>query len=309
MRIFITLLAAFFSLHATAQTKSYLATAGKKDLHYVALSGEQAIVYKMGTYMHKGGSGKSITLTDTLLPLNLNEYKGKVYTLIRKDTSYTLSRDNGSSRYKAETEYDIKKVNRDLNNAYFLESHFKLCDRLATEFPLHHYSYVNAYWVWNDLRGKSMDHEKFMKRTDTIVTATYDSISRQQIAFTRTMNFILDHASSASYSTLKDSISTLPITWRVNDGYFDKAANHLSKTNPEYFYKLLQDFPQNKDLVYSSVSLDPQLVNQLKNVQGYDSEKKEFIKDRNYSKRMPYQIAGMYLLVAGVLTWLIVAQP
>jgi hypothetical protein len=44
-------------------------------------------------------------------------------------------------------------------------------------------------------------------------------------------------------------------------------------------------------------------------VQGYDDLKKEFFKDYKYGKTMPYRIFGTYAIFAGLLTWLIIAQP
>ena len=79
--------------------------------------------------------------------------------------------------------------------------------------------------------------------------------------------------------------------------------------NPEYFYKLLQDFPTSKTYIYSAVDHDKELVKQLKQVQGYDDLKKEFFKDYRYGKTMPYRILGTYAIIGGLLAWLIIAQP
>jgi hypothetical protein len=83
----------------------------------------------------------------------------------------------------------------------------------------------------------------------------------------------------------------------------------MAKSNPEYFYKLLQDFPTAKTFIYSAVDRDKELVQQLKQVQGYEDLKNEFFKDYNYGKSMTYRTLGTYVIFAGLLTWLIVAQP
>lgn len=196
-----------------------------------------------------------------------------------------------------------------MNNAYCLKSYFDLSDKLNKEFPLYHYTFRNGYYAWEKQTQKSINQTAFIQQTDKEIAIIYDSISKKQNAFTTTTNFITDNVKQANYTTLKDSISTLPIDWRQQNGYFDKSVYQMTKANPEYFYKLLQDFPSSKKFIYFAIDQDKELVKQLKQVQGYDDLKKEFLKDYKYGKTMPYRIIGTYAIIAGLLTWLIIAQP
>lgn len=307
MKLYITILTLFISFQIFGQNNSYLKTTDRKNLHYIELCNDTVKVYKMGRYFDKAGTGPAIIKTDTLVFTKENEFKGKVYTLLRNEKVYTLISNNGK-KYQTDPENELK-VNTELNNAYCLKSYFDLSDKLNKEFPLYHYTFRNGYYAWEKQPNKSIGHDKFIIQTEKEMEIIYDSISKKQNDFTIATNFITANAGQASYSILKDSISTLPIDYRPHSGYFDKSVYQMTKANPEYFYKLLQDFSTSKKYIYFAVDQDKKLVKQLKQVKGYDDLKNEFLKDYKFGKTMPYRIIGTYAIVAGLLTWLIIAQP
>jgi hypothetical protein len=308
MKLLMTILTLFVSFQISGQNVAFFKTTGKKNLHYLEFSKDNVKVYKMGSYLDVAGSGSAILLTDTLILIKENEFKGKQYSLFKNETLYTLLTDNGK-KYEAVPENDLSKVNSELNNAYCLKSYFDLSDKLNNEFPLFHYTFRNGYYAWEKQPNKTISHTKYIEQTDKEIAIIYDSISKNQINFTITTNFITANAGPISYSILKDSISTLPIDYRPQSGYFDKSVYQMAKANPEYFYKLLQDFSTSKNFIYFAVDQDKELVKKLKQVQGYDDLKKEFLKDYKFGKTMPYRIIGTYAIIAGLLTWLIIAQP
>lgn len=308
MKLSITILTILVSFQIFGQNIAFFKTTRKKNLHYLEFTNYNVKVYKMGSYFDIASSGSAIILTDTLVFTKENEYIGKLYTLFKNETYYTLISDNGK-KYNTVPENDLNKVNTELNNAYCLKSYFDLSDKLNKEFPLYHYTFRNGYYVWEKQPNKTISHNKFIELTDKEIVIIYDSIYRKQTALTKTTNFITNNVGQANYSILKDSISILPIDYRPQSGYFDKSVYQMAKTNPEYFYKLLQDFPTSKKFIYFAVDQDKELIIQLKQVQGYDNLKKEFLKEYNFGKTMPYRIIGTYAIVAGLLTWLIIAQP
>ena len=308
MKLSITILTLLVSFQIFGQDITFFKTTGKRNLHYVEFSKDNVKVYKMGSYFDKAGSGSAIILTDTLILTKENEFKGKLYTLIKNETHYILLSEKGK-KYEIELENNINKVNTELNNAYCLKSYFDLSDKLNKEFPLYHYTFRNGYYAWQKQPKKTIRHDIFMEQTDKEIIEIYDSIYRKHTALTKTTNFITDNAGQASYSILKDSISTLPVDYRPRSGYFDKSVYQMAKSNPEYFYKLLQDFPTSKTFIYFAVDNDKELVEKLKQAQGYDDLKKEFFKEYKYGKTMPYKIIGTYAIIAGLITWLIIAQP
>jgi hypothetical protein len=260
----------------------------------------------MGRYLDKGGSGFAILLTDTLLRESDSEFKGKFYTLFNTDINYTLLTDK-SKKLELENEKDISKVNFELNNAYYLRSYFDLSDKINSEFPLYHYSFRNGYLAWKDIVNKIEKHQNFIENTDIEIKKVYDRIFKEQTILTNTTNFITENAKQADYLILKDSLKTLPIDYRPQSGYFDKSVYQMAKSKPENFYKLLQDFPASKTHIYFAVYDDKELIKQLKQVDGYDVLKKEFVKEYRNNKTMIYKVIGTYAILGGLLTLLIIS--
>jgi hypothetical protein len=304
----ITIITLLISFQISGQSITFLKTIGKRNLHYLEFSIDTVKVYKMGSYFDKAGSGSAILLTDTLVSAKENEFKGKLYTLFKNDTRYTLLSDTGK-KLETEPENDLDKVNLELNNAYFLKSYFDLSDKLNKEFPLYHYTFRNGYYAWEKQLNKTISHNKFILQTDNKIAIICDSISKKHTALTKTTDFICANVTQVDYSILKDSISTLPIDYRVQCGYFDKSVYEMTTANPVNFYKLLRDFPAGKTFIYFAVEQDKNLIEKIKQVPGYDTQKREFLKEYNFGKTMPYRIIGTYAIVIGILTWLIISQP
>lgn len=308
MRKSIIILSFFLTNQIFGQTSVFYKTVRKKNFHYIEFKTDKVLVYKMGWYIDKAGSGPAITLTDTLFKNEQLNYQGKIYSLKQVENKFTLQSDK-LKPLQVEQETNFEKVNTELNNAYCLKSYFDLSDKLNNEFPLNHYTFRNGYYAWRDRTDKSVNHTKFIEQTDKTIKQIYDSTSLKQTTYIRTTNFILNNLAQVSYSTLIDSIKTLPIDWKPQSGYFDKVVYQMTKSKPEYFYKLLQDFPSSKTLIYYAINHDKDIVKQLKQVQGYDNLKKEFFKDYKFGKTMGIKTIATYAVFGGLLTWLIIAQP
>jgi hypothetical protein len=307
MKILITITFILSTFQLFGQNSIFYKTIGKKNVHYIELDGEKAIVYKMGWYMDKEGPAPALILTDTLFKISSQEFKGKNYSLLSNNENLTLQ-DNKKKNLQIEQENNTVKVIIDLNNAYCLKSYFDLSRRINKEYPLYHYTFRNGYDAWTNQTNKNINHNQFIKLTDNTIKFLYDSISTKQNNFTGTTDYITKNVNQSNYSTIKDSLKTLPIDWRPQSGYFDKSVYQIVKTNPEYFYKLLQDFPNDKQFIWFAVDGDEELVKKLKQVQGYDALKKEFLKDYKYGKSMGFRVIGSYAIIAGLLTWLIIAR-
>ena len=52
-----------------------------------------------------------------------------------------------------------------------------------------------------------------------------------------------------------------------------------------------------------------ELVEQIKHVDGHDKLKKEFIKEYKEDKNFKYKVFLPYLIMGGLIAWLIIAQP
>lgn len=202
----------------------------------------------------------------------------------------------------------MSKVNVDLNNAYYIKSYYDLSTRLDKEFPLFHFSFYSGYGAWDRLKEKGLDHESFMLLTNSDIRSVYDSIAKDETRHTNTTNFIKENAGSVGNSQLRDSLRTLPVTYCPNSCYFIRSVYAMAKADPVVFYQILEDNPSNKTIVHYAVSDDKELIKRLSAVDGYNSLRREFIKDRRYDRSIPYRVFGAYAVIAGLITWLIISQ-
>lgn len=288
------------------QTPAYY-TAGKRThRHYIHHTGNEVIVYRMGGYLDKAGTGPSVLSADTLYATGEGRYTGKQYTW-EPAGRQTLT-EPGGRRLIAVPEADSLAVVT-LNEAYLLDQYAVLSNRLNTAFPLYHYSFRNGFTAWRREPEKNLSRSAFITRTNQSVARLYDSISRVQAALSATTAFIQANASVAAYTTLRDSLATLPAVWRSESGYFDISVRSMVTAVPEYYYKLLQDFPEATSHLYTAVSDDKELVQRIGAVPGYEEPKKALLKNYRQERRFASNIVIIYAIAAAVVAALIVAQP
>ena len=304
------ILAIFVWANLSAQEPRFYKTTSKRNLHYVEASRDFAVVYKINRfyYWDRAGTGPGIVLTDTLLKVPGNQFKGSHYTLIDQSGSFILLT-NENTQLTLVNEPDIARVNKELNKAFILKSYVQLSEKLNTEFPLHHFSFRNGYRAWENHTGQDIPNGEFIKRTNQETAFVYDSISKMQHRFVSTLMFVKENCRTADYGILKDSLKTLPAEYSSQSAYFSTSVYEIVNAHPANYYRLVTDFPTAQPIIYSAVSSDKNLVRLLKDVEGFDTQKKEFKKQYNSDKSMLYKIAALYAAVGGLLTWLIVAQP
>jgi hypothetical protein len=76
------------------------------------MTNETAIVYQIGSYKDKGGSGPAIIRTDTLSKFAEHEWKGNLYT-IGTEGDDLLLRSNKYKEFHLEKVTDTERVNRE----------------------------------------------------------------------------------------------------------------------------------------------------------------------------------------------------
>lgn len=300
--------ALLFTVQIRAQNIAFYKTTETKNLYYLKFNPDKILLYKMGRYFYKEGHVPAILTTDTLVKTNINEYKGNKFSVTKTEVALRL-RDTKNKDQNLELESDTAKINTELNNAYCIKSYSDLSKKINQEFELYHYSYGNGFNVWYDFQQKSINHDVFRLQTDKEIKVIYDTTALRQRVFARTFKFITENLKSADYSVLKDSLKTFPIDYASQIAYFDRSVYLMAKTQPEYFYRLLQDFPTARFLIYSAVDLDRDLVKELKRVPGYQSLKKDFLKEHRSGKVMILRTFAIYAVFGGLITWLIIAQP
>lgn len=295
--------------HLFAQNANwtFYKTTKKSRQHIVEINNDIAKVYQIGLYLDKAGSGPAILIIDTLYKKTEFEFSGKLYSFnATYNNNYLLT--NQSKKLETEKVNDTNSIYTILNNAHYLKSYFDLSDSINKMFPLYYYSFRNGYYAWNRLSQKNYNYEEFKQNTNAEIKKLYDSIVNKQTNLANTTNFIIKNANQTDYTALRDSLRKLPIEFRSSSWYFGEAVYQISLTDPEYFFRIAEDFPSDKSIVFAAVDSDKNLVKRLKQVQGHDNIKKEFIKEYKFGKSMPYKIIGGYAVLGGLLTWLILNQ-
>jgi hypothetical protein len=84
--------------------------------------------------------------------------------------------------------------------------------------------------------------------------------------------------------------------------------NEIAQKRSQDYFRLATDLPAQRQLMFDVLDTDKKTVRSLEGVQGYDEVKKEFFKDHRFNKSMPFRIIIPYVILAGLITWLIVGQ-
>jgi hypothetical protein len=306
----IFLLLLFLSASGQENADSVLfQTQGKMRPHYVDLRGTGGKVYSMGRYLDKAGSGYSIAATDTLIIHEDGSYSGNKTKVVKENNKlYLIITGKKTSKFLLNTVKDPDLSNYNLNNAYYLDHYFKMCEELNKLYPLNHNSFRNGFWMWKEIPNKNMDYLVFRNFADKRLKEIKDSISEVQNRYVRLTNYITGNLQTPDYHLLKDSLTKLPAEYKSSSWYYGTVVNEIAKQRPEYFFRLAEDFPDNQNLIFGSIENSKQVIQGLKAVEGYGDAKKAFFKDRRFGRTMPYKIIATYAIVGGLIALLIASK-
>lgn len=288
------------------ETSHFYKTTKSEQPHYVERANGLFKVYQMGILANSDGTGYTLIKTDTLTKVSEQNYVGKLYTLSNVNSDPVLETTNGK-KLNLENAPDTNLIYSNLNNAYYLSLYFKLSDSLNAQYPWMDYSYKNGFAAWNNLKSKNHNHDKFKRETDRELQFVYDSISEQQIQLMQTMNLLIENASNPNYgySNIKNGLNDLIVENQVSTWHFEKAIYEISKHDPDYFYRIAEDFPDQRKIVFAAVGKDKELKNNLMRVEGHNEVKKEFSKSYRMSKSRPYLMIGGFGVLVGIIVVLL----
>lgn len=307
--IILVILAFYHPLQAQeSPRRQLLQTKNKLHLYYVDMTNAIASVYEMGSYLDKAGRGFSIRLTDTLGRQADGSYLGQNSKIIAEHGQFFLVSGLKNRKFPLDTVTSPGTACYNLNNAYYLDHYFDMSNELNRQYPLNHHSFRNGYFTWKELSNKEMDYVEFREFTHSKLKEIRDSIAAIQERYVALTNYIAQRIGNIDYNTLRDSLSELPAGYNYSSRYYGKIVNELALQRPDYFFRLAGDFPQNRGLIFNSVQENKETIRGLKGVEGYDTIKKEFFKERRFGRTLPYKIIGTYAVVGGIIALLIVSQ-
>ena len=287
---------------------TFFQTNSKAHLYYVELDNTEAIVYQMGSYFDKAGTGSSIRMIDTLYKQATGNYTGKSTSIITENNkTWLITQHKKTRKYELNKVADLAEAYTHLNNAYYLGRYFALSDELNKSYPLNHFTFRGGFNAWEALENKNIDPTEFRIYADARMHYIKDSFSVVHDRHVLLTNHLIQQLKTIDYAVLKDSLATLPANFRGTGWYFGSVVNEVSKQRPEFFFRLAADMPQHRSIIFSAAEENKRVVGNLKVVEGHASVKKEFFKDRRFGKTMPYKAAGIYALV-GLIVLLISTQ-
>ena len=310
MRRFIILIAFLiptgFARSQNNSEKLLLESKRKTPLFYVEIHDSRALVFTMGSYMDVAGSGYSLLGVDTLANQGNGIYEGATKKVAIKNGSYSLTTHNGKARqFSLKKPSDVEKINVNRNNAYYLDAFFALATRLNEEYKMSHYSFRGGFNSWQTLSNKNIDYAEFRKFTDNRLAEIEDSIRKAQAGHIFVTHKLIHEMPSIEYDSLKQNIFKLPTAWNSSSRYFGKALNELSKQRPELYFRMAEDFPEHRQLIFASVEDNKHVIETLKAVEGYSEVKKQFFKERRFNKSMPYKLVATTAVTIGLIVYLI----
>lgn len=310
MKRLIATILAFAHYPAVWGQTQLLQTNSKSHLYYVDLSEAEGRVYTMGSYLDVAGRGYSIAGTDTLFKQPDGSYTGRNSRIIReKDELYLVSTSRKTRKYRLNAVRDPNLANNNLNNAYYLGRYFAMSKELNNAYPLNHHTFRGGYYTWEALlkEEKEMSYLPFREWADKRLKEIKDSTSAAQDKYTRLTNHITQNIRQMDYAALKDSLSQLPAEYAGKSRYYGTVIDTVAVQQPEYFFRLAEDFPQHRSLIFWSGVHTKRAHAGLESVEGHDEMKKTFFKERKFNKAFPFYALGSAALGAGLLALIIIA--
>lgn len=296
-----------FSVLAQADDGRNFYKVGNKSIsYYIDLGEKEAKVFRMGRNIDPGRSWNAIADTDTLVKQANGIYVGK-RTRVQMDESKLILITIGKREKRLSMDYvqDYATVNRELNSAYFMELYIAMSREVRDSFLVHGHSFRTGFSEWDKLKNKEQNYISFRMFADTTIAHCQDSIVSTHNKYKALTNFLTLNVHTIDYSVLKDSLAKLP----KNDylRYYWNAISEIIKRKPEYLYRLVEDFPNDRSDIFFAVNeWDKELIEQIRAIEGHEVVKKEFVKDIRGRKYMLFHAAGMYtLVIAGVVLLLI----
>jgi hypothetical protein len=284
-------------------------TKSKSNLFYVELNNGQGRVFEMGAHVDKAGSGYSFKSIDTvtLQPHQaIPSYVGRKSTVVKdKEAVYLILQNKNSTKYVLGAAGNSAAVNSNLNNAYYLDRFISMTEEINTTYPLNHYSFRNAFSSWSSVDEKQMKHSEFKEYADRKISQTKDSVTALQEQYVSLTNRLIQNISINPYDSLKSGLEKLPVDVTTSGRYFATVVNEVARQNPEYFFRLAEDLPNRKEIIFNSVEKDKKVIAALKSTENHAVVKREFFRSRNFDKWMPLRIIGTAAVTALILVLLL----
>lgn len=308
--ILTTTLVLTFAQGQNDSCRLYQASKGNYVVYHVELCKTSGTVFRLDYWVDKGGAGYLINFIDSLI----KQSDTSKYLFVGQKTK--IQNENNNKCLLCFNDYkdrqksiemtltsDLQEAYRKINNGFWWNDFFKLCDSVDSKFVWQHYSFRNGFGLWNSFTNKEeyyIDFRLFVKKKTKDIK---DSISKYHTAYTLTTTNILNSISTIEYSALKDSLVKLPAEWPYLSSYFSNVIKSICINRPELFFILADDMPDNKNLILGLADRDKETIKRLKAIQTDSPSKKEFFKDRRDITLMGIKEIVLYGSILGIIIY------
>ena len=236
---------------------------------YTHIQEKFIVVFDMGKYLDKAGTGSSIRKTDTLHLQSDNSYKGREFRIekVNNQPYITSLTEKKNRKYKLEIVDNKKIAFQDLNNAYYLDNYIAMSERLNKRYELNHFSFRNGFYSWKQIAEKDINYLEFKNIVDNLIRKVEDSISKRQDQLIAQTKYLIDNIDKMTYAEFKDNLSKIPAESAYQSSYYKTVVREISKNKQEYVISLYKDFPENRTLIEFAVEEDKALRQKLKAIQ------------------------------------------
>ena len=308
--IIITLACLFTSNILLGQTQEVFLEA--KGKFCVRLSYDTAHVYNwtVDYNKHIAIKRKILRCTNILVRNAGHNFADKSYTLAQEGNVWYLAY-TGKKKVRLDTTKNTQNIYYALNSGYYTAEYSKMSEIINKANPRNRHSYYNTYSSWNTIPNQYAHYLDFKPPADKRIKFMQDSILKNLAKYEHIRNFIAQNASTASYETLKDSLSKLSTVGNVKINsemktemwlYYIKAVHEIAEQKPEFFFKLAEDLPDNQhDIFFSINQTEKQLLVKLQLAKGNEIVKKKFFKEHRRDKRAAVAGSPLFIAVIGAI--------
>ncbi|MBN2682261.1 MAG: hypothetical protein JXR58_07115 [Bacteroidales bacterium] len=306
-----SILLVFFSVLALGQNnneKVLLASEGKYSQYYVELDKNMGYLIALENYYSKAGRYYVATYIDTLAKSEDNNEilfignKSKIQ-LINKEPNIVIMENLQESikSLKLDTVNDTTYAFIDLNNGIWWSFFLEMCKEINTSFPLYDFSFYDGFGYWASFNNKNENYQSFQAIANNKATYIKDSLTVLNTPLVEITNELLFKIDTIKYDELKVKLMKLPMEYKSESWYFGTVLNALCNSRPEYFYKLVEDIPEKKEMLFGMADLDKSTRKKLKKVETNSPMQKEFIKYRRGETM--FAIWGTTIYTAGMIAF------
>lgn len=298
----------FFS-HAQSTESLFLSTTGLP--HYIIeIDGDVAQVITFSTILRLGGHDEDhpVVFFDTLTYKGQNPnflFTGKKSTIKNiKGIPYLDLKINKYQSLKLDS-IPIKKAYYTINRGIWAKKYFEMEEELKVAFPLLYLDYRIGRKKWKAIEQKDIYYKDFFAKAEKEITILRDSITNSNQPPVDIANHILKNISTLSYEDLK--AMTLQLPMEPNNQYLITVINATCENQPEYFYRLVNDLPIERDWLLGM--LKKKARKKIRKTKTNSPVKKEYLRYRRkditrLTARASALVIGQGVVIYGII-WLI----